>query len=114
MAGLVGLGLMAVAAAPAPVLEQREFHLPLSGFVEPADSLAFKRGFQLPRVEYVTSTGSTIRKQGMIAAVPLTGDAVFGIGLFGSKRKPSTLAPDPQLEKFRTKKKVAVGVTMRF
>jgi hypothetical protein len=115
MSRLLGLAFLVLAsAAAAEPVNGSEFQLPAETIAEPPDPLSFKRGFQIPRVDYVGPSGSAERKHGIVAGVELSPNAVIGIGLFDRKRRTTRLLNDQQLDKPRRGKKIAVGVTLRF
>lgn len=115
MSRLLGLAFLVLAsAAAAEPANGSEFQLPAGALAEPPDPLSVKRGLQIPRVDYVSPSGSAGRKHGIVAGVELSPNAVIGIGLFDRKRRTTGLLNDPQLDKPRRGKKVAVGVTLRF
>jgi hypothetical protein len=115
MSRLLGLGLLVLSsAAAAEPPNGSELQLPAGAFAEPPDPLSFKRGFQIPRVDYVSPSGLPERKQGIVAGVQLSPSAVVGVGIFDRKRRTTRLPPDPQPDKPRRGKKIAVGLTLRF
>lgn len=108
----LGAALLVIAAA-GPAGGDR-FHLPFLAISQPPPPATLQRGFDLPRHEYVPLRGRTELQQGLIAGVPISSDAVVGLGTFGSRSRASILAPDGQTEKSRRKRKLALGLRMRF
>ena len=94
MSRLLGLGFLVVAsAAAAEPPNGSEFQLPVGAFAEPPDPLSFEPGFQTPRVDYISASGSPERKQGIVAGVELWPNAVVGFGIFDRKGSVRANAP---------------------
>jgi len=115
MSRLLGFALLALAsAAAAEPPNGGGFQLPAGAFLEPPAPLSFTRGFQFPRLDYLSPGGWMERQQGILAGVQLWPDTILGVGVLDRKRRTSGSAADPQLDKPRRGKKVAVGLTFRF
>ena len=73
------------------------------------------RGIRLPVIDYTTPDHIPRRMSGIIAGVPLSPNATFGLGFFNIHRSNSRFAIDPRTNAApRHSKKASVGVTMKF
>ena len=73
------------------------------------------RGIRLPVIDYTAPDHILRRMSGIIAGVPLSPNATFGLGFFNLHRSTSRLAIDPRSNAApRRSKKASVGVTMKF
>jgi hypothetical protein len=82
-----------------------------------ADERPFRasRGIRLPVIDYTAPDHIPRRMSGIIAGVPLSQNATFGLGFFNIHRSNSRLAIDPRSNAApRRSKKASVGVTMKF
>lgn len=82
-----------------------------------ADERPFRagRGIRLPVIDYVAPDQIPRRMSGIIAGVPLSPNATFGLGFFNIHRSNSRFAIDPRSNAApRRSKKASVGVTMKF
>ena len=73
------------------------------------------RGIPLPVIDYTAPDRIPRRLSGIIAGVPLSSSAAFGLGFFNIHRSNSRFAIDPRSNAApRRSKKASVGVTMKF
>ena len=82
-----------------------------------ADERPFRagRGIRLPVIDYTAPDHVPRHMSGIIAGVPLSPSATFGLGFFNIHRSNSRFAIDPRSNAPRRhSKKASVGVTMKF
>jgi hypothetical protein len=82
-----------------------------------ADERPFRvtRGIRMPVIDYTAPNHIPRRMSGIIAGVPLSPNATFGLGFFNIHRSNSRFAIDPRSNAApRHSKKASVGVTMKF
>ena len=73
------------------------------------------RGIRLPVIDYTAPDHVPRHMSGIIAGVPLSPTATFGLGFFNIHRSNSRFAIDPRSNAApRHSKKASVGVTMKF
>ena len=73
------------------------------------------RGIRLPAIDYTAPDHIPRRMSGIIAGVPLSPNATFGVGFFNIHRAKSRFAIDPRSNAApRHSKKASIGVTMKF
>jgi hypothetical protein len=112
MSRLLGVAFLAFSSvATADPLPVHQFDLRMGIFAEPG---RLRPGFQLPHIDYVSPGRALETTQGLIAGVEVSPKTVLGIGFFDHQRRMSALPPNPQLDRGRHRKNVAVGLSLRF
>ena len=109
----LGLGvLLAASAAAAEPPVASDFAL-REALRAPPPQPQLQLKFESPRIDY-SEPARPESKQGFLAAIQLSPNSLFGIGMSERKPQRSGLAPDPGRDGRRGGKKLALRFSLRF